>query len=148
MKSNFAVQSNWLLGKNINQRKYLSGSLVKFLSREGGVVAEWSKALLVRENRRKNKKDPRFAPRPLKKKFLSRGFQSRQKYSNLPTSKQILLKLKKPRFLHNERADCSLAKSVSLQVAAIDLTIACCVLPQRKILNVGNLLPSYGFGLE
>ena len=30
----------------------------------GGAVAEWSKALLVRENKRKNKKDLRFAPRP------------------------------------------------------------------------------------
>ena len=29
---------------------------------EGGAVAEWSKALLVRENKRKTKKDPRFAP--------------------------------------------------------------------------------------
>ena len=29
----------------------------------GGAVAEWSKALLVRENKRKPK-DPRFTPRP------------------------------------------------------------------------------------
>ena len=34
-----------------------------FLFLKGGAVAEWSKALLVRENKRE-KKDPRFVPRP------------------------------------------------------------------------------------
>ena len=31
---------------------------------EGGAVAEWSKALLLREKINENQKDPRFAPRP------------------------------------------------------------------------------------
>ena len=31
----------------------------------GGAVAEWSRALLVRENKRKKQKEPRFAPTPL-----------------------------------------------------------------------------------
>ena len=35
----------------------------------GGAVAEWSKALLERENKRKPK-DPWFAPRPGQKKTL------------------------------------------------------------------------------
>ena len=45
---------------------------VKVSQFEGGAVAEWSKALLVTENKLKNQKVPRFAPRPghlLKKVF-------------------------------------------------------------------------------
>ena len=39
----------------------------------GGAVAEWSKALLLREKINENQKDPRFAPRPgqpLKRTFV------------------------------------------------------------------------------
>ena len=42
----------------------LKFSSFKQVNPMGGAVAEWCKALQLREKISKNKKDPRFAPRP------------------------------------------------------------------------------------
>ena len=70
-RRNRDVQSNYTDGSLIINRYpfkllVLYGYFIamKVLSTMGDAVAEWSKALLERENKRKSQKDPRFAPRP------------------------------------------------------------------------------------
>ena len=59
----------------VNSHPKLKDQRAQRINFIGGAVAEWSKALLVREKINENKKDPRFAPRPGQtlKKFITQS---------------------------------------------------------------------------